>query len=179
MSIRYFVHQSLDGHIEGPNAEFDWPVMGPELSRFSRALNDTADAFLYGRKVWEMMSGFWPHAEDMSDDPHDVAFAPIWREKAKVVVSSTLGEADWNTTVVADPADLPSLGGDLILFGGTSLAGSLTELGLIDEYLIFVRPVVLGGGKPLFAERDTRIGFALAQTRTFDGNVVLLHYRKG
>lgn len=177
-SIRYFVHQSMDGFIEGPQAEFDWPVMGPELSEFSHAISDTADAFLYGRKVWEMMSGFWPNAEEISDDPHDVTYAPIWREKAKIVVSTTLEAADWNTTVVADPADLPALGQDLILFGGSALAGSLTAHGLIDEYLICVHPVVLGGGKPVFPDPGVRIGFDLAESRVLDGRVVLLRYRR-
>ena len=98
--IIYYVHTSVDGYIAGPNGEFDWPVMGPELSAYSLGLHDTVDTFLYGRGVWEVMSGFWPQAESMSDDPHDVAFAPVWRAMPKVVFSRTLTGADWNTTVV-------------------------------------------------------------------------------
>lgn len=179
--IVHFVHQSLDGFIEGPNGEFDWPVMGPELSEYSRALNDTAESFLYGRVVWDMMAGFWPKAEEMSDDPHDVAFAPVWREKPKVVVSRTLTSADWNTTVLSGPDELAKLKEeseqDLLLFGGSVLAAALTERGLIDEYQIFVHPVVLGGGKPVFLDQK-RFDLRLVETRTFGGNVVLLRFQR-
>ncbi|WP_306369267.1 dihydrofolate reductase family protein [Nocardiopsis sp. CC223A] len=177
----HFVHQSLDGCIEGPNGEFDWPVMGPELSEDSRALGERADAFLYGRVVWEMMSGFWPRAEDFSDDPHDLAFAPIWRAKPKVVVSRTLDKADWNTRVLDDVeqvADLKAAGGDLVLFGGSDLAAELTRRRLIDEYRVFVHPVALGGGKPVFPDSVGRLGLTLAESRVFDSQVVLLRYRR-
>ena len=179
--IVHFVHQSLDGFIEGPHGEFDWPAMGPELSEYSRGLNDTADSFLYGRVVWDMMAGFWPKAEELSEDPHDVAFAPVWRAKPKFVVSSTLTTADWNTTVLSGPDEVAKLKEesekDLLLFGGSGLASTLTEHGLIDEYQIFVHPVVLGGGKPVFLDPQ-RFDLRLVETRTFGGNVVLLRYQR-
>ncbi len=100
--IFHFVHQSLDGYIEGPNGEFDWPEMGPQLSAYSRELDDQVDAILYGRAVWDMMAGYWPQAESLSDHPHDLAYAPIWRAKSKLVVSSTLTDPGWNTRVLKD-----------------------------------------------------------------------------
>jgi dihydrofolate reductase len=175
--IRHFVHQSVDGFIEGPNGEFDWALMGPELSAYAQSLNDS-DAFLYGRVVWEMMSSFWPRAEEMSDDPHDVAFAPVWRAKPKVVVSRTLKEADWNTRVLNSVDELVDLEDTLTLFGGSELAASLTERGLIDEYYVFVHPVVLGGGKPVFKDPGKRLDLRLSETGTFDGQVVLLRYQR-
>ena len=175
--IRHFVHQSVDGFIEGPNGEFDWPLMGPELSAYAQSLNDS-DAFLYGRVVWEMMAGFWPRAEEMSDDPHDVAFAPVWRDKPKVVVSRTLTEAEWNTSVLKSVDELAALDQDLTLFGGSELAASLTERGLIDEYYVFVHPVVLGGGKPTFKDPGKRLDLRLTESGTFDGQVVLLRYQR-
>lgn len=66
--IIHFVHTSLDGYIEGPGGEFDWPVMGPDLSAYSFSQRERADTFLYGRPVWEMMAGYWPNAESISDD---------------------------------------------------------------------------------------------------------------
>lgn len=177
----HFVHQSADGYIEGPKGEFDWPVMGPELSGHAQDLNATTDAFLYGRVVWEMMVGFWPRAEELSDHPHTTSYAPIWREKPKVVVSRTLQSADWNTTVVSSVEDLvtlkDTLSGDLVLFGGSSLAGALTSAGLIDEYQIFVHPVVLGGGKPAFLP-TSRFGLDLVGSRVLDGAVVQLRYTR-
>jgi dihydrofolate reductase len=182
--IVHMVHTSLDGCVEGPNGEFDWPVMGPELSGYSRELSAHCGEFAYGRKVWDMMSAFWPAAESISDDPHDIAFAPVWRETPKVVFSRTLDKADWNTRVVG--GDLSEVvaglkaepGPDLLLMGGAELPGRLTALGLIDEYQVFVHPVVLGGGKRPFAEGTARLGLELAETRTFDGRVVLLRFRR-
>jgi dihydrofolate reductase len=177
----HFVHQSADGRIEGPNGEFDWASMGPELSDHSGAMDSTTEVFLYGRVVWEMMSGYWPKAEELDDHPHTTRYAPIWRAKPKVVVSRTLTSADWNTRVVSSIADLAalkdSLRGDLALFGGSSLAGSLTEAGLIDEYQVFVHPVVLGGGKPVFGSSE-RFGLELVESKIFDGSIVQLRYTR-
>jgi dihydrofolate reductase len=182
--VIYLVHASLDGHIEGPNGEFDWPVMGPELSACSLDLHDRVDTFLYGRVVWEMMSGFWPHAESMSNDEHDLKFAPIWRATPKIVFSRTLAKADWNASVISENLadEVTALkqrpGKDLLLTGGSSLAASLTELGLIDEYHIVVHPVVLGGGKRLFLEPKHRINLRLIESRSLDSRTVLLRYHR-
>ncbi len=177
----YFVHISIDGHIEGPDGEFDWPVMGPELSDHSRELVERADTFAYGRRVWDMMSSYWPQAESISDDPHDVWFAPIWRETPKIVFSRTLEKADWNTEVIGgDLADRVAElknrpGKDLLLMGGSELATVLADQGLIDEFHVVVHPVVLGGGKQLFPG-GTRTDLRLKSTRTIDDRAVLLTY---
>ncbi|WP_248960040.1 dihydrofolate reductase family protein [Sphaerisporangium perillae] len=182
--IIHWVHASIDGCIEGPNGEFDWPVLGPELSAYSQSLNDRVDTFLYGRVVWEMMSGFWPHAESMSDDEHDLAFAPIWRKTPKIVFSRTLEKADWDTRVIGGniAEEVTALkqapGKDLLLTGGSSLAAALTGLGLIDEYHIVVHPVVLGGGKPLFPAAKDRLAMRLVDSRTFDSRTALLRYER-
>jgi dihydrofolate reductase len=98
--IIYWVHVSLDGHINGPNGEFDWPVFGPELARYSHEENDRVDTFLYGRAVWDLMSSYWPTADENTDEEHALYFAPIWRRTPKVVFSTTLAEAGWNTTIL-------------------------------------------------------------------------------
>ncbi|AUG78251.1 deaminase [Kitasatospora sp. MMS16-BH015] len=180
--ITHFVHQSLDGFIEGPNGEFDWPAMGSELSEYAHSLTTSADVFLYGRLVWELMAGYWPRAEEFSTDEYDLAFARVWREAPKVVVSTTLTSADWNTRVINENAaeelaELKRGGAHLLLFGGSALAAHLTERGLIDEYQIFVHPVVLGGGKPVFGSPQQRFGLDLVEARVFDGQVTLLRHR--
>jgi len=181
--IIYYVHISVDGFIEGPNGEFDWPAIGPELSAYSIDMNDEIDTFLYGRVVYLGMAGYWPTADEVSDDPHDKAFAPIWRRTPKVVASRTLTSADWNTRVIGDDlaAQVTALkaepGKDILLTGGASLAASLTALGLVDDYRVVVHPVVLGGGKPVFPSPEQRVGLDLVGSRTFDGRTVLLHYR--
>jgi dihydrofolate reductase len=180
--IIYFVHQTLDGYIEGPDREFDWAQVGPELSAYSQELDDQVDAILYGRLVWEMMLSFWPEADSTSDHPHVLAYAPIWRAKPKIVVSSTLTSADWNTRVIG--ADLvqnltelkQEPGKDVVLMGGRKLAAGVAAAGLLDEYRIVVHPIVLGAGRPLFEEQSDRTKLTLVESRTFDANSVLLRY---
>ena len=152
--IIYWVHVSVDGFVDGPNGEFDWPVMGPELSAYSEALDQRVDTLLFGRPVWEMMVGFWPNAESMSDDPHVVAFAPFWRATPKIVFSRTYAGDEWTDRVIngdleaAVTALKAEPGADLLLTGGATLAGTLAELGLIDEFHVAVHPVVLGSFVP-------------------------------
>lgn len=182
--IIHFVHTSLDGYIEGPNGEFDWPAMGPELSTYSFSLMERAATFLYGRPVWEMMAGYWPNAESLSDDPHDLKFAPVWRRAPKVVFSRTLREPGHGAQVINGVNLVEQVtalktqpGKDLLLMGGASLAADLTAHGLIDEYQIVVHPVALGGGKPLFPETKQRLDLQLVDSQTFDARSVLLCHR--
>ncbi|HEV7648150.1 MAG TPA: dihydrofolate reductase family protein [Actinophytocola sp.] len=181
--IIYWVHVSLDGHINGPNGEFDWPVFGPELARYSHEENDRVDTFLYGRKVWEMMSGYWPTADENTDEEHARYFAPIWRATPKFVFSRTLEQADWNTTVLRGDLEAevkalkPGPGKDMQLTGGTGVAKALADLDLIDEYQVVVHPVVLGAGLQLFPAAN-RFDLKLVETRVFDEATVLLRYTR-
>jgi dihydrofolate reductase len=176
----YWVHTSIDGHIEGPNGEFDWAQLGPELGAYGDSVHDQVDTFLYGRAVWDMMSSYWPHADTVSDDAHDIKFAPIWRATPKIVFSRTLREAAWNARVIGDDLaeQVAALkrqpGKDLLLNGGATTAAVLTGLGLIDDYQIIVHPVVLGGGKTVFP--GIRANLRPAGSRTFDGRTTLLRY---
>lgn len=180
--VIYWVHTSVDGFIAGPNGEFDWPVLGPELSEYSDTLHERADTFLYGRVVWELMSSYWPTADQISDHPHNLSFAKVWREMPKVVFSTTLTEVGWNARVATEvEQEVRALkakpGKDMVLTGGAQLAGTLAEHDLIDEYQVVVHPVVLGGGKQVFPFA-TRFGLKLADTRAFDGRSVLLSYHR-
>ncbi|MDX3535693.1 dihydrofolate reductase family protein [Streptomyces sp. MB09-01] len=178
----HLVHQSLDGYIEGPDGEFDWPAMGPQLSAYSRELTPEGTVFLYGRKVWELMSGFWPKAEQYSQDPHDLAFAPLWRAAPKVVVSRTLTTAGFNAQIISDNVaeqinGLKESGQDLVLFGGAELAAHLTAHRVIDEYHVVTHPVLLGGGRPTFPAASQRTELELVGTRSFDGRSTLLRHQ--
>lgn len=182
--IIQWVVASADGYVDGPDGEFDWAASpNPQLSEYSDRLHERADTFLFGRGVWEMMAGYWPNAESISDSEHDLKFAPIWRETPKIVFSRTLEKADWNTRVISDnlPEEVAALkqrpGKDMILTGGSKLPAALTELGLIDEYHIAVHPVVLGGGRPLFHETKQRVNLQLVDARTVGSGVVILHYQ--
>ena len=140
-------------------------------------------AFLSGRVTYELMAGFWPTADaDPSSTGPMVEFARIWRDTPKIVFSRTLERADWNTTVVRDvvPEEIMELkaqpGGDLVV-GGADLAAAFMRHGLIEEYRLYVHPVVIGRGKPLFQPTAAKIELRLVETRTFGNGVVLLRYR--
>jgi dihydrofolate reductase len=175
---------SLDGYIEGPNREIDWHLVDDELhSHFNEELSRMG-AFLSGRVTYELMASFWPTADrDPSSPGPIIEFARIWRDKPKIVYSRTLQRADWNTTVVRDvvPDEVATLkaqpGGDLAL-GGADLAAVFMEHDLIDEYRVYVHPVLIGKGKPLFPRPGTRVPLHLTETRTFGNGVVLLRYQR-
>lgn len=180
--IIYWVHTSVDGFIDGPGGAFDWPVMGPELSAYSEALDRRVDTLLFGRPVWEMMVGFWPRAESLDQDPHTLAFAPFWRATPKIVFSRTYAGDEWTSRVIRDDlhAEVTALkaepGADLLLTGGAGLAATLTGLGLIDEFHIAVHPVVLGGGRKLFGEPKERLDLRVTGSRLLDGRVAVTSY---
>jgi len=173
---------SLDGFVEGPERELDWQLVDDELhSHFNEELG-AMGAFLDGRVTYELMAGFWPTADtDPSSTRPMVEFARIWREMPKIVYSRTLERAGRNTTIVREvvPEEVMALkaedGGDLVL-GGADLAATFMRHDLIDEYRLYVHPVVIGRGKPLFRPSDARIDLRLAETRTFGSGVVLLRY---
>jgi dihydrofolate reductase len=177
---------SLDGFIEGPNREIDWHLVDDELhAHFNKELS-AMGAFMSGRVTYELMAGFWPTADaDPSSTAPMVEFARIWREKPKIVYSTTLEWADWNTTVVRDVIadEVRELkaqpGGDLAL-GGADTAAAFMRLDLIDEYRLYVHPVVIGQGKPLFPTSEAKIELELelGETRTFGNGVVLLRYQR-
>jgi len=175
---------SVDGFIEGPNHELDWHMVDDELHSHFNAQLSQMGAFLDGRVTYELMAGFWPTADaDPSSTAPMVEFARIWRDMPKIVYSRTLERADWNTTIVRDvvPAEVMALkaqpGGDMAL-GGADLAGAFMRHDLIDEFRIYVHPIVIGQGKPLFQASDKQLSLKLAETRTFGNGVVLLRYER-
>jgi dihydrofolate reductase len=175
---------SLDGFIEGPNREIDWPLVDDELHSHVNDLLAGMGAFLHGRVMYELMAGVWPTADtDPSSTPPMKEFARIWLGMPKIVYSRTLEQAGWKTTIVREvvPEEVMALkampGGDMVL-GGATIAAAFMQLDLIDEYRLYVHPVIIGRGRPLFPPSDTRINLHLAETHTFTNGVVLLRYQR-
>lgn len=173
---------SLDGYIEGPDRDIDWHMVDEELHQYFNDQVGAMGGILSGRVTHELMADFWPTADaDPNSSPQEVEFARIWRDIPKIVYSTTLENADWNTTIVrrVDPDEVRALkeepGEDLIL-GGADLAASFMEHDLIDAFHISVHPVLIGRGKPLFRETDAVTPLTLTSTRRFGNGVVLLRY---
>ncbi|MEU9147816.1 dihydrofolate reductase family protein [Streptomyces sp. NPDC048349] len=174
---------SLDGFIEGPDRDIDWHVVDDELHQHFNDELRAMGGFLHGRVMYELMADFWPTADADPANAGPVAeFAGIWRDMPKYVYSRTLERAGWNSTIVRDvvPAEVAALkaapGGDLCL-GGAGLTAAFLRHDLVDAYRIYVHPVRIGRGKPLFPPTDGGpVPLRLEATRTFGNGVVLLSY---
>ena len=173
---------SLDGFFEGPNGELDWHMVDDELHRHFNDELRGMSAFLDGRVTYELMAGFWPTADaDPSASGPTAEFAGIWREMPKLVFSRTLERADWNASVIreVDPARIRALkarpGADMAL-GGADLAATFMRHDLIDEYRLYVHPVLIGRGRPLFRPSDARVALRLVEARAFGNGVVMLRH---
>ncbi|MDQ1722399.1 MAG: hypothetical protein QOI26_2133 [Pseudonocardiales bacterium] len=183
-NIVLMISMSLDGFIEGPNREIDWHLVDDELHQHFNDELSAMGAFLDGRITYELMAEFWPTADaDPASTAPMVEFSRIWRKMPKIVFSRTLQRADWNATVVRElvPEQILALkaepGGDLAL-GGADLAAAFRRHNLIDEYRLYVHPVLIGRGKPLFQPTETPTTLELTQTRAFGNGVVLLRYQQ-
>ncbi|MFE4635533.1 dihydrofolate reductase family protein [Streptomyces sp. NPDC056773] len=177
---------SLDGYYEGPERQLDWHRVDEELHQHMNDELRSVGGMLMGRVTYELMDAYWPTADtDPDASPPEVEFAGIWRSAKKYVYSRTLdaGQRDPNTTVLREvvPAEVAALkaapGGDLTL-SGADLAASFLRHGLVDEYRIYVQPVRIGRGHPLFPPSDGLVPLRLEGTRTFGNGVVLLRYAR-
>jgi dihydrofolate reductase len=179
----YSMGVSLDGFIAGPDGEIDWSAPDEELHRFHNQQTRGVGAHLCGRRLYETML-YWETAdENPSATEYELEFARIWKSIPKVVFSKTLERVEGNARLVRDGvaeevARLKEQPGKDLAVGGAGLASTFMRLGLVDEYRLFVSPVVLGGGTPYFPALDDRINLQLVETRTFGSRVVYVRYQR-
>jgi dihydrofolate reductase len=182
-NLIYSMGVSLDGFIAGPDGEIDWSAPGEELHRFHNQQTREMGAHLMGRRLYEVMR-YWETADEQPSAPeHELEFARIWEDMPKIVFSKTLEKVEGNVRLVRDNvaeevARLKEKPGNDLAVGGAGLASTLMKLDLIDEYRLFVSPVVLGGGTPYFPALDERINLELVETRTFGSRVVYVRYQR-
>ncbi|MBM9623479.1 dihydrofolate reductase family protein [Streptomyces zhihengii] len=184
--LHYGMNLSLDGYVAAPGDDIAWGEPSDELFQFWLEEEQAVGLMLYGRRLWETMSSYWPTGDQQPGaDAAHVAFARNWRDTPKAVFSSTLDEADWNARwnarlftgdAVAEITRLKAGDGGPMRVGGAALAGAAMRAGLIDEYTIVTHPVLVGGGTPFFTALDGRTKLNLLETRTFPGGVVLNRY---
>lgn len=180
--VTYSMSMSVDGYIAGPDGDFDWPGFTDDVFRISLDEIRTIGVHLMGRRLYETMR-YWETEDPADFNDLEREWAALWNPLPKVVFSRTLtaveGNARLATGTVADEiARLRAEPGEGdIAIGGATLAQDAAAAGLIDEYLIRVFPVLVGGGIPFFARDDQRVDLELLDERRFDGGVVFLHYR--
>ena len=178
----YLLNVSLDGYVEAADHGLDWSTVDEELHGWFNEQMRSLDAMLYGRRMYELMSAYWPTAEsDPALSAVEREFAEIWRALPKIVFSGQLDRVEWNSRLMSGDvserlADLRrEFDGDLAVAGPT-LARAFIERGRVDEYRLVVHPVVLGAGTPYFPPLDTRQQLRLLETQTFGSGVTYLRY---
>jgi dihydrofolate reductase len=180
-TLASFIIISLDGFYEGPNGEFDWPIVDVEFNDFAVRQLDEAHTLGFGRVTYEHMSAYWPTEQARVNDP---AITSRMNTKPKVVFSTSLGHATWSATTVARGeaaeqarAIKAATGGELLVIGSAHLTASLAEAGVLDELRIMISPIVIGQGRSLFEDLKDRVSLTLLGVRQFGSGSVLLTYR--
>lgn len=179
-----FMHVSLDGFVAGPNGEMDWIHVDEELFDYASNRTNESDLALYGRKTFEMMEGYWPTAASQPNaSKHDIEHSTWYNKVQKVVLSKTLDASKLkNTRVITGNLSKEigqiknDVGSEIIIFGSPSAGHSLMAEDLIDEFWIFVNPIVLGQGIPLF--KNKKIKLKLLASTALNSGVVCLHYER-
>ncbi len=180
------MHISLDGLIGGSNGELDWVKLGDKLFDEVNKFTDESDTALYGRKTYEIMEAYWPTAADKPNaSKHDKIHSAWYKRVNKIVLSKTMKDAKLpNTTIISDSvsAQLTKLKQEtkrnILLLGSPGIIPLLMQEGLIDEYVFYLNPIVLGTGMPLFKGITRRIPLKLLSSKAFDTGVIALHYEK-
>ncbi|MDB5258697.1 MAG: dihydrofolate reductase [Chitinophagaceae bacterium] len=183
-NLIFFMHTSLDGFVAGLNREMDWIHVDEEMFDFVGTMTDKADTALYGRVTYEMMQSYWPTAGEQPDaSKHDKEHSAWYNKVSKIVLSKTMSEKGLdNTTVISDQLtdNINKIkkqdGKNILIFGSPGASHSLLSLGLIDEFWLFVNPVLLGKGIPLFKNVMETTKLKLIETKTFSSGVIALHY---
>ncbi len=186
-----FMHISLDGFVAGLNGEMDWIKVDEEVFDHVGKRISEGDTALYGRVTYQMMEDYWPTAADKpTATKHDIEHAKWYAKVHKVVLSKTMKDAGLpagqagliNTKIISDniAGNINEIkqqaGEDILLFGSPTATHSLIQLNLIDGYWLFVNPIILGRGIPLFANIKDKIKLNLLTTKQFTCGVTELNY---
>ena len=178
----YSAISSLDGYIEDRDGNFDWAMPDEEVHRFINNLERNAGTYLYGRRMYEIMTVWETDPNLAADSPLTQDFAQVWQAAEKIVYSKTLTAASTRKTRIErnfDPEAIRQLKKTAqhdIAIGGPDLAAHAFRSGLIDECHLFLAPIVVGGGKPALLD-DVRLELELLEERRFDNGMVFLRYR--
>ena len=181
-----FMHVALDGFVAGPGGEMDWINVDDEIFDYAGERTNEADTALYGRVTYQMMESYWPTAaEQPNATRHDIEHSNWYNKVTKVVLSRTMkGQQVKNTNIISEniAANINALkqqpGKDILMFGSPSAAHLLMQENLIDDLWLFVNPVVLGQGIPLFKDVKGPLKLKLLKNVAFSSGVVCLHYER-
>ena len=172
---------SLDGYIEDSQGKIDWTAPGEELHRHFNELERNIDINLYGRGMSEAMD-FWLTTDQNPElEDYEREYASLWQKTQRIVFSKTLTEVNGHAKLLREVnaeeiKKLKKQHGKTMAVGGANLASTFIKMGLVDEYRVYIHPVVLGDGKPMFPIEEKLI-LKLIETQTFPDGVVMLKYQ--
>jgi dihydrofolate reductase len=179
----YYAISSLDGYIEDADGKFDWAEPDEEVHAFVNDLVRPVGTYLLGRRMYETLV-FWERPPDLAAEPPVVQdFAEIWQRAEKIVYSKTLQTPSSSRTRIEREFDpeavrqLKATAGRDFTVGGPELAAQAIGAGLVDEYHLFLVPVVVGGGKRSLPDRNVRLKLELLDERRFRNGTMYVHYR--
>lgn len=181
-----FMHVSLDGFVTGPKGEMDWIIVDQEIFDYAGARTYEADTALYGRVTYQLMESYWPTAADKPNaTKHDIEHSAWYKKVHKVILSKTMKGIELpNTKIISDNVNNEILqlkkspGKEIIVFGSPSATHSLMKYNMVDEFWIFINPILLGQGIPLFKDLDHITKLNLVKSVQFNSGVACLHYTK-
>jgi len=182
-----FMHISLDGFVAGPNGEMNWIKIDEEIFDHVGKRIRQGDTSMYGRLTYQMMESYWPTAGTRpAATKHDVEHSKWYEKVHKIVLSKSMKDERLNnTTIIGDSLSdrigeikrsPDGTGKEILLFGSPTATHSLIQHDLIDGYWLFVNPVILGEGIPLFKDIKHKINLDLLSTRSFASGVTELNY---
>jgi dihydrofolate reductase len=177
---------SVDGYFEGPNHDLSWHSVDKEFHNFTIKQMKEVDLIIFGRRTYQTMESFWPHAQDnpkMSKE--DLIVARLMNNMNKIVISQTLNKIrehkNWKNVKIVhkfkEIVRLKKQPGKAIWVGGSNLALSFMRAGLIDEFRFTINPVVIGAGTPIFQGLDRQLKLELIKTRKFRSGNIMHYYR--
>ena len=179
------MHISLDGFVAGPNGEMNWIKVDEEIFDYVGKRISKSDTALYGRMTYEMMQNYWTTAaNNPKASKHDIEHSRWYNKANKIVLSKSLKEEDFtNTIIISNNLSerinqiKQEMGNEILLFGSPTATHSLMKQNLIDGFWLFVNPIVLGKGIPLFKDIQNKINLKLLQpSRQFNCGVTELNY---
>jgi dihydrofolate reductase len=186
-TITVAMFMTIDGFTETPDGRLispDWS--GDMQTHWSGANAHDGQTLLYGRNAFAFNSAYWPTAEVAEDNPDDYrAFARTMNALPKVVLSDTLTEAGWNTTIERGPVDeavrriKDRIEGEIVAVGGLSSVAAIVRTGLVDHYRLLIMPRIAGAGRSVFADGASPADLTLSASRTLDTGAMLLDYEAG
>jgi dihydrofolate reductase len=176
-------HISLNGLIELPGNPPDWVIADEELFRYSNELERQFGGYLWGRGMYENNQALWKTADTHSMPAFQVEFVQIWKQIPAIIFSSTLERVEGNARLergdpVAVVTRLKEQPGPDLSVGGFQLVSTLIQAGLVDEYQIFIQPILLGAGRSIFPALNEAVKLKLVGTHIFRTGIVYLHYQR-